>query len=670
MNHNAEARAEQAERLNLVLRRNTGYLTEATELRHFLGQLLKETLELLDADGGHIFIYHRIDESFSYAAGGTIEDIHLSPAADEPSFFQGRFPASTFPVFEKLRAVRHAAILSRDGKDAPPPREMMKWFQERGFIDAVCLVLTAGEMPVGFIGAVFRKQPDLSPQMMDIFHALANQGALAIHLSTLAEAAKEIALSKERELAAKSKTAELEKEIQARRDSEYKLRQIVETIPALLWSTDSAGEPTYISQGLMEYCGQRGLEDVRHGRWETFVHPDDLPETVKSFNHSLQTGASHQVLQRLRRADGEFRWHYTRAEPMRDQQGRIIQWYGLSLDIHEGKQAQDELRDVLDSIPSVVWSAFPDGSNAYVNRRWVKYSGRPAEAMAGLGWQTAIHPDDLERHYATWLACIASGEPSDDEARYLRADGKYRWHLRRATPIRDEKGNVVKWYGVLTDIEDRKTIEEALRSSEAYLAEAQRLSRTGSFGWNVATGELVWSDETFCILGYDRNIKPTLELCFDRVHPEEKAFVKQTLDRAISEASSLDFEHRLLMPDGAVKHVHVLAKPTKTDTGRLEFIGAVMDITERKKSATALRASEHLARGQLDALVDTLAVLAREPKPLKFLEHVYSIICEQLGAVGLGTWEVAGDAGGIKRIANYEGRRLHMPTGPRRQVQH
>src|SRR5882672_8599029 len=117
-----------------------------------------------------------------------------------------------------------------------------------------------------------------------------------------------------------------------------------------------------------------------------------------------------------------------------------------------------ELRDVVDTIPAIVWSALPDGSNAYVNSRFVEYSGMSAEHLAGSGWHAATHPDDLQRHERKWLACVRTGEVFEDEVRFRLADGQYRWHLQRGVPLRDEEGNILKWYGVLTDIEDRKPL--------------------------------------------------------------------------------------------------------------------------------------------------------------------------------------------------------------------
>ena len=134
---------------------------------------------------------------------------------------------------------------------------------------------------------------------------------------------------------------------------------------------------------------------------------------------------------------------------------------------------------------------------------------------------------------------------------------------------------------------ERKRAEEGLRRSEAYLAEAQRLSLTGSFGWNVSTREIYWSDETYRLVGFDRSIKPTFDLVFQRVHPADRAFVQQALDRASRDGTDVDLEHRFLMPDGSVKYVRLVAQAVSDESGNLEYVGCVMDVTRRKQAEAA-----------------------------------------------------------------------------------
>src|SRR6266478_3277155 len=164
--------------------------------------------------------------------------------------------------------------------------------------------------------------------------------------------------------------------------------------------------------------------------------------------------------------------------------------------------------------------------------------------------------------------------------------------------------------------------EEKLQQSEAYLSEAQRLSHTGSFGWRVSTGEIIWSEETFRIFQYDRSTKPTVELVLQRVHPEDVALKKQILERASQEGKDFDFEHRLLMPDASVKHIHVVARAERDDSGELEFVGAVMDVSDRKRAEEELRRSEALAEQRLRLVVDTTPAMINSCRPDGHLDYV------------------------------------------------
>jgi PAS domain S-box-containing protein len=161
---------------------------------------------------------------------------------------------------------------------------------------------------------------------------------------------------------------------------------------------------------------------------------------------------------------------------------------------------------------------------------------------------------------------------------------------------------------------ERKRAQEALQRSEAYLAEAQRVSQTGSFGWSVSTGGLFWSEETFRIFQYDRTTTPTAELVLQRTHPEDAALVGKTIQRAIRDHQDFDFGHRLLMPDGLVKHVHVLAHAVPDTSGNIEFIGTVRDVTERKRADDRLRqAQSELAHAnRVTAMGELAASVAHE----------------------------------------------------------
>src|SRR6266478_5380360 len=230
----------------------------------------------------------------------------------------------------------------------------------------------------------------------------------------------------------------------------------------------------------------------------------------------------------------------------------------------ELRRSERELRDVIDTIPALVWSALPDGSNTYVNKRFVEYTGSSAEQTAGSGWQALIHPDDLERHARKWMEAVATGKPHENEVRSRRSDGQYRWQLDRAVPLRDEDGNIVKWYGVTTEIEDRKRADEALQlvssdlqDSKAKLEEAQQIAHVGYWEWDLTSNRVIWSDETYRIYGLQPQEHP-IDIAVIRrmIYPEDLEFVFRVAEEAVRGGLRTNVEHRIMRPSGELRTVH------------------------------------------------------------------------------------------------------------------
>jgi len=238
------------------------------------------------------------------------------------------------------------------------------------------------------------------------------------------------------------------------------------------------------------------------------------------------------------------------------------------------------------------------------------------EDTAGSGWQSVVHPEDVERHVEKWRASVATGEPFEDETRFRRSDGEYRWFLVRAVPLRDEHGNILKWYGKLTDIEDRKRAEEALRRSEAYLAEAQRLTHTGSWAYKPGGEALYWSEENFRIWGFDPQGRPPgLETVHQRMHPEDRDREVEYAKKATRAGRDFVQEFRIVLPDGTVRHIRSVGHLVLSASGELvEVLGTHVDVTERKRAEEALRQAQaalaHVTR--LTTMGEMTASIAHE----------------------------------------------------------
>ena len=269
---------------------------------------------------------------------------------------------------------------------------------------------------------------------------------------------------------------------QALRESEYKLRQIIKTVPSLLWSTDPAGEPTQLSQRMLDYSGMQ-FEDFLHGGWEAFIHPDDFPETARAFYQAIQTGTSYQAVNRLRRADGEFRWHQTRGEPLRDREGQIVQWYGLSVDIDERKKAEERLRRSESYLAEA--QRLSHTGTWVLDARAMRYLHWSDEAYRIWGfdplqgppgrenmWQR-IHPDDRDRVWEEVQEALRQKGDFSSEFRILLPDGTIKY-LEAATYHEfSSSGALVEAVSTQIDVTERKRAEAEVRDSERRYREAQ-----------------------------------------------------------------------------------------------------------------------------------------------------------------------------------------------------
>ncbi len=254
-----------------------------------------------------------------------------------------------------------------------------------------------------------------------------------------------------------------------------------------------------------------------------------------------------------------------------------------------------ELRAVVDTMPAIVWSALPDGSNSYVNSRFVEYCGMPPEQIAGTGWHAATHPDDLERHNAKWLACVASGEPLEDEVRFRRADGQYRWYLQRGVPLRDEAGRIVKWYGVLTDIEDRKRAEDKIREQELELRQIMDFAPELIVVLGPKLERLYANRAALNYAGF--TLEAWRQDDGEVVHPDDRASRHGHAGRD----SAHSVEKRLRKADGSYRWFLVRLHPVRDDKGRIiRWYTFHTDIDDRKRAEERLQQENIALREEID----------------------------------------------------------------------
>jgi PAS domain S-box-containing protein len=373
---------------------------------------------------------------------------------------------------------------------------------------------------------------------------------------------------------------------EAFRESEYKLRQIIETVPAFLWSTAPDGEPTHISQRILDYSGMR-LENFQRGGWELFMHPADFPETAKAFYHAIQTGTSYEAVHRLRRAsDGAYRWYHARGEPLRDRDGRIVQWYGLSIEIEERKQAEDRLRRS-EAYLTEAQRLSHTGTAVYSESEviyWTEEASRlfgfdPLQGIPSREsvWQR-IHPDDVDRVNENIALGVQEKRRFGNEFRVILPDGTVK-HIEAINyPVFSAGGELLEIVATGIDVTERKRAERALRESEAKFRDYAETAT--DWFWEFGP------DYRFTLLTENAfGSGPAARIgtaCWDHAldletEPEKWRIVRAALD---SREPFRDFIYRALGENGFPMYVRASGKPVFDGHGRFcGYRGTGTDVT-------------------------------------------------------------------------------------------
>lgn len=398
------------------------------------------------------------------------------------------------------------------------------------------------------------------------------------------------------------------------RKSEARLRLIIDSIPVPAWSSRPDGSTDFVNRRWLDYTGIPVEEALGWG-WKVAYHPDDLERNAEYWRSVLASPGEREVEGRLRRFDGVYRWFLFRVCPLRDESGKVIQWYGTCVDIEDRKRAADAMqaselrfRLIVHSIPGMVVTMTPKGDLELVNQPVLDYTGLAFDALKDWAAIGLVPEGELPRVAARWKQSVDTGCEYDVEHHMRRADGAYRWFHVRGLPLRDGQGMVVRWYCVLTDIEDRKRTEEALRASEHHL---RLITETiPALVWRTTPdGEIDYVNQR--VLEYTG--KPLEDFgnsgWLRILHPDDVDSTIRLWRQNTQTGQSHKVTYRLRRADGAYRWFDVRGEPLRGSEGRVvQWYGICIDVEDSKRMEEALRnTQERLSIASQVATVGELA---------------------------------------------------------------
>jgi PAS domain S-box-containing protein len=417
---------------------------------------------------------------------------------------------------------------------------------------------------------------------------------------------------------------EIKQRTEVARGSERELRDVVNTVPAHVWRTSSEGQVDFVNDRWLQFTGL-ALEEAFGWKWEAVLHPADRARVMADWRTAVKNGQAMETEARVRRVDGEYCWWFIRNVPLRDESGKLVRWYGTGIDIEDRKRAEQGLRKSEERWRSVfensaIGVALTDLNGRFLatNHVYQAIVGYTEEELRALYFLDLTHENYRETNWAL-ITELLEGKRAEFqiEKQYLRKDGRSIW-VRNNVSLVPGTERVPRFIMALSeDITQRKRAEEALQRSEAYLAEAQKLTHTGSWAVQVPQMEnIYWSKELYRIFGLDPGTTPPAEFG-RRLHPEDAHYFTDIVEHAVRDKTDFETEYRVLLPNGVAKYIHAVGHPVLNASGDvIELVGTAMDVTEQHEARAALRhafeqikAEQTELRQMTDAIASYIYVL-------------------------------------------------------------
>ncbi|MFL5664946.1 MAG: PAS domain S-box protein [Ktedonobacteraceae bacterium] len=413
-------------------------------------------------------------------------------------------------------------------------------------------------------------------------------------------------------------------DITARKSADAEIRSLIDAIPHLVWTRRPDSYVDYTNQRWRDYTGL-SIQQSQGDGWLQAIHPDDQQRILALWQSAVQIGRPYEAELRLRQGTtGAYRWFLIKSVPYKDAQGTILKYVGTCTDIDEQKRAEQQLkaseenwRVLAETVPQLVWTTRPDGRLDYVNHRYCDVTQTDVEHLRDYGWCQFLHPEDAEGVVALRQHTLETGEPFESEHRLRNGQtGTYRWFLVRALPVRDETGQIVKWFGTNTDIEERKRIEEALRQSQARvraLIDSNLIGIT-SYEWE---GEVtVEANEAFLqMTGYTQEDIDRRTLTRARMTlPEDAPLFERSRQELAAHGQHTPLEFELVCKDGS--RLPILAGGVLFQDHPRQFVTFMLDNSARKeleqRKDAFISMASHELRNPLAALKLQTALLKRK----------------------------------------------------------